>query len=270
VGALREFIGWALSQPDTWFITCHDLVTFMREPVAASAAAASPPFLTPARTPFPTSEISRCSYPGSSSFNVCGACPPAAPTYTNAYLGLVPTAGGAALLNVASQNSAYAWCELVVSNDTSQTLYDWAVNFTVTGGAVQRLYDATWTQAGEQVFAAARQYNRQILPGAALVLTFRVLRSAGAVTFHGVSASVSGLGQLPIALNIRPLPESSGWRLSWDDNAYEYSVERADDLRPPQVWTTISDDLCLPEFTEPGGSESGSRFYRVKAWLDAP
>ena len=144
-GALRDFIGWALAQPDTWFITCRDLVNYMLEPVPAAAAAVSPPFLTPDRIPFPTSEISRCTYPGSSTFSVCGACPPAAPNLTNAYLGFVPMAGGTASLNVASQDTTYAWCELVISNDTPQLVYDWSARFTVDGGTVQRLYDATWT-----------------------------------------------------------------------------------------------------------------------------
>lgn len=268
VGAVRDFIGWALTQPDTWFISCRDLVDYMLAPVPASAAAASPPFMTPERIPFPTSQISRCSYPGSSTFSVCGACPPVAPNLTNTYLGFVPMDGGTASLNVVSQDTTYAWCELVISNDTPQRVYDWSARFTVSGGAVQRLYDATWTQTDDRIDAVARQYNRQIVSGSALVVTFRVLRSGGAVTFGDVSSAVFCLGPQPILLDIQPLPDSSEWRIFWDDNAYQYSVERTTNLLPPQAWTVITEDLCCPEITEPGASDGAPRFYRVKGALD--
>lgn len=268
VGALREFIGWALAQPDTWFISCRDLIDYMLAPVPAAAAATSPPFLTPERTPYPTSGINRCAYPGTSSFNVCGTCPPAAPSLTNAYLGFVPMNGGTASLNVVSQNATYAWCELVISNDTPQRIYDWSVRFMVTGGEVQKLYDATWTQTGDQVVAGARQYNRQIASGAALVLAFRLLRSGGAVTCGDVFPAVSGLGPQSILLNIQPLSDSSGWRLSWDDNAYQYTVEHTTNLQSPQVWTEITQDICFPEIIEPNVADGAPHFYRVKGSLE--
>lgn len=269
IAALSGFIDWALAQPDTWFITCRDLADFMRAPVPASAAATNPPFLTPVRTPFPTAEVSRCSFPGTHIFYVCGACPPADPDYTNAYLGLVPMAGGQVSLNVLSQDTTYAWCSMAVSNDVSQQIYDWSVSFTLTGGTAQGLYDVIWTQIVDQVSATARQYASHILPGAARVLTFRVLRteSGEAVTFSDASVAASGLGPQPIWMDILPLAEPAGWRLTWDDNAYLYQVECSTNLLDPQAWAAVTNELCQPALTEPSEADGAMRFYRVQGTI---
>ncbi len=267
VQALRGFIGWALAQPDTWFISCRDLVDYMLAPVPAAAAASSQPFLTPARTPYPTASISRCTYPGLHTISVCGPCPPAAPNYTNAYLGLTPMTGGAVALNVASQNTTYAWCVMTVSNNVPQRIYDWSVFFALTGGTVQSLYDTTWTQTLGVVSADARQYNMQIAPGAVRVFTFRVLRSGGAVTFSDASVAASGLGPLPIRLDLRQQTSPAGWRLSWDDHALLYRVECATNLLAPQVWEAVTNDLCQPALTEPHAADGAPRFYRVQGTL---
>ena len=267
ISALGDFIDWTLAQPDTWFITCHDLVDFMLAPVPASAAATSLPFLTPVRTQFPTSAIRRCSFPGSHTLNVCGSCPPAAPNYTNAYLGLVPMDGGSVALNILSQSTDYAWCEMVVSNNVPQCIYDWSASFTLRGGTVQGLYDATWTQIVDQVYADAQQYNTQIYPGAARRLTFRVLRSGGDVTFAEESMAASGLGPQPIWLALQPLSSSAAWRITWDDNAYLYGVECATNLLSSQNWMALTNGLCVPEITEPHATDGFPRFYRVKGTL---
>ena len=267
VGALRAFIGWALARPDTWFISCGDLAAYMLAPVPASAAATNPAFLTPVRTPYPTSAVSRCSYPQSHTFSVCGECPPAAPAYTNAYLGFVPLAGGALSLSVISQNTTYAWCSMVVSNNVADRIYDWSVGFTLTGGSVQSLFDATWTQTSNQVDAVARQYNRQIAPGASRLITFRVLRNGEAVTFSDAFMEASGLGPQPIRLDIQPFSAPGVCRLTWDDNAYLYRVESSTNLLDPSAWTTVTNELCQPVLVEPTAGDAASRFFRVQGTI---
>jgi hypothetical protein len=264
IGAPRAFIGWALEQPDTWFISCSDLANYMLAPVSSSEAASHPSFLRPERIPYPTSAVSRCSYPHVHTFSVCGSCPPAEPTYTNAYLGLVPMEGGAVALNVVSQSEDYAWCTMTVSNDVPGLIYNWSVNFTLAGGEVQGLHDATVTQAGDQVVAAARQYNMQIEPGAGRVLTFRVLRSGGEVSFGNACVEASGLGPQPIRLDLRSLSDPAGWRLSWDDNAYVYGLDCSTNLLDPQGWSALTNELCQPVFTDAPSADGAPRFYRVR------
>ena len=267
VGALREFISWALDQPDTWFITCNDLVDYMIDPVDASSAASHPSFQTPVRTPFPTQDVVRCSLAGSHIFYACGTCPPFAPNYTNAYLGLAPMDGGAVALNVISQDASTAWCSMTVSNDTSSVAYDWAVDFTLTGGDMLALYDATWTQSGDQVSAVARTYNRHIDPFEEHVIYFRVSRTGGEVIFSDNSTNLTGTGPQEIRMNIEPLSASDRWRLSWDDNAYVYSLECSTNLLDVQGWTVITNELSQAERIEPHADDGAPRFYRVKGTI---
>jgi len=264
-GALREFIGWALEQTDTWFVSCQDLAGFMQAPVTASEATSSPLFQTPVRTPFPASQVNLCAYPDSHTLRVCGSCPPAAPDYSNAYLGLVPMSGGAVALNIVSQNDAYVWCALTVSNDLSSRIYDWSVRFSLTGGLVQELYDATWSQDGTRVVAGARQYNRCIEAGEACVVTFRVARDGGGVAFSDLTVALSGLGPQPIWLGIAP--EGSQWRITWSDQAYLYSVECATNLMLADPWSSVTNGLCQPTLVQPGSTDGAPRFYRVKGTL---
>jgi len=264
-GALRDFIAWALSHPDTWFITCRDLAEFMLDPVAASEAHDHPSFQTPERTPFPDANVVRCSYPGTHTLSVCGECPPAAPAYTNAYLGLVPAPGGTASFNIVSQNASYAWCTMTVSNNVASRRYDWAVAFSVSGGLVGGLHDAVWSQDGEHVVAQAKQYNEQIAAGAARTLTFRITRTGGAVKFHDEEVALYALGQLPVYLKIERESDPAGWELSWNDDAHVYDVESSTNLLMPAAWSTVTNGLCQPRLVQPPASDGAPRFFRVKA-----
>jgi len=266
IGAINEFIDWALAQPDTWFITCNDLVDFMLDPVPASAASTHPSFMTPVRTPFPTSEVIRCRLPDSDIFYSCGVYPPAAPSYTNAYLGHTPMDGGKVMLNVISQSVEKAWCVMAVSNDTPHQVYDWTISFKLEGGEVDALYDAVWTQTGENVSAVARSYNRAISPADAHLIYFRVALSDDEVKFEHSSISLTGLGPQPIRLNIEPLNNPSRWHLTWNDNAHIYNVECSTNLLDHQGWTVITNELCQPEITEPH-VDGVPHFYRVKGTI---
>jgi peptidoglycan/xylan/chitin deacetylase (PgdA/CDA1 family) len=272
IAALREFIDWALTQPDTWFITCNDLVDFMLEPVAAQDAVAHPTFQTPVRTPFPTSEVTRCSL-GSHTFYACGPCPPAMPKYDNAYLGLAlaPMDGGTLTFNILSQNVETVWYEMVVSNDTPHQVCDWSISFTLDGGYMLPLYDATMTQSGDQVSVSSRwdRANRVIDPFGASMIEFSIAitNAIDGVTLTPASVAVTGLGPQPIRINIEALTAPASWNLTWDDNAYVYSVECSTNLLDPEGWTVITNDIALPETEAPYASDDGSRFYRVKGTL---
>jgi len=267
LAALGSFIDWVRTFPDTWFVSCRDLVAFMLDPVEGAGAAAHPAFQTPARTPFPTSSLVRCSYPGSHSFLACGECPLASPAYTNAYLGRVPLGGGVLQLNIVSQSAAYAWGVLVLTNDTPRRLYDWSASFTLAGGTLQGLYDAVWTQVVDQVSLLPRSYSIQLAPGAARVMTFRVTRSGGDVAFDDVWLDAAGLGPQPIWLDLRQSGAPPGWLLSWTDSAYVYGVERSTNLLDAQGWSAVTNGLCAPALQLPPATDGAPRFFRVSGVL---
>jgi len=264
VDALRTFIAWALSQPDTWFVTCRDVAGFMLDPADVDEAYDHPSFLMPEREPYPEADVTRCAYPGSHTLSVCGSCPPAAPSFTNAYLGLVPETGGAINFSVVSQSANYVWCEMTLSNNLPNRAFDWSFAFSVTGGTVAGLYDAVWTQYGERLVANAKKYNRQLAANGAVSLAFRVTRTGGPVVFSEETTSLSMLGQLPLRVGIHPDEGSDGWELSWNDDAHVYDVEATSSLKPPQVWTPVTNGISRPEWVVPHDASGGARFFRVK------
>lgn len=267
IAALGAFIDWALAQPDTWFLTCRDLTEYMCAPVPAPAAASHAAFQTPARTPFPTSALVRCSFPDSHAFYACGTAPLAAPSYSNAFLDAAAISGGAAAVNIVSQNASYVWCELTVTNDTQQRLYDWSARFALAGGDVQSLFDAVWAQAGGEVTAQAKPYNRQLAPGAWLKATFRVRRAGGPVDIGPAALSAIGLGPRKVQARLaRVSGDSPSWRLAWNDCALQYCVETTTSLAPPQVWTAVTNGLGLTELQLPGAGDA--RFFRVSGTLE--
>ena len=261
IGALREFIGWVQSYPDTWFVTCGDLVQFMASPVDAAHVATNTPFLTLTRAPFPEEEVNQCSFPNSHVLRVCGPCPPAAPNYANAYLGKIPMPGGAAWINIVSQDTEYAWCTLTVSNDVSDVIYDWQVSFTVAGGIVQQLYDAVVSQADDRVTAAAKSYNSQMGSGQAQKMVFRLKRNGDAVGFDAIAVAVEGLGPQKIQMAITRETSGNGWHLSWSDNAHLYQLQATTNLLLPEAWLPVTNGLTRPEFRVPPGE--GTSFFRI-------
>ncbi len=265
IAVLGAFIDWALARPNTWFITCRDLVDYMRAPVPASAVASHAAFQTPSRTPFPTASLVRCSFPNSHVFYTCGVTPLAAPAYTNAFLGAAAFGGGTAAVNVISQNETYVWCELTVTNGTTQRIYDWSVRFALSGGTVQSLYDATWTQAGGEVSAQAKPYNKQLAPGATLAAIFRVRREGG-VVIGAATLTATGLGPQKLQARLARASSASPWLLAWEDCALTYHVETTTNLAVPQVWITVTNGLGLTEFSLP--QAGATRFFRVSGTLE--
>lgn len=265
IGALREFVAWAQTHPDTWFVTCGDLVRFMEAPVDVVAAATNAPFLTPQPSPFPEEDVVLCPLADSHVLRVCGPCPAAAPSYTNAYLGAVSVGGGAAWFTVVSQDVSYAWCTLTVSNDTVAALTGWRVRFAVAGGTVQQLYDATVSLEAGRVVATAKAYNRQIGVEGFRNLAFRVQRSGGDVGFADVETDVESLGPQPIQMGIGAVPAQGGWWLTWTDNAHLYDVESTTNLLDSGSWTSVTNGLARPVlWVDP---TVDARFYRVGGTL---
>lgn len=72
-GALSAFIAWALVHPDTWFVTCRDVVDYVESPVPAAMAATHAAFSTPWRELFPPNARMNCLFPEAHPFCACGA-----------------------------------------------------------------------------------------------------------------------------------------------------------------------------------------------------
>jgi peptidoglycan/xylan/chitin deacetylase (PgdA/CDA1 family) len=258
VDTLNAFITWAAAHPDTWFITCRDLVNFMRTPVSASDAATNSSFLTLTNAYY--TNATSCTYPDSHTFKVCGDCLPAAPRYTNAYYGLVPLNGGSVNFTVSSQRVSYADCSMLVSNTTTNAVYNWQASFMKNGGSVIFTnYDVALSQTVTSVQANAKQYNKFLAPGGSRTFYFMVTNN-GAVILSNEQIALFQLGPSDITLSMTSAPLPS---LQWTDNAHEYSVEWSSNLEQ-HIWATATSNLFLPIFTNSMPGPINPLFYRVK------
>lgn len=258
VDTLNAFITWASEHSNTWFITCRDLVNYMMAPVPISAAATNTLFLTHTNAYY--TSPTACSYSDSHTFKVCGACLPAAPRYTNAYYGLVPLSGGAVNFTVSTQHASYADCSMLVSNNTTNTVYNWQTSFINNGGTVSfPNFDVVLSQTGTLVHADARQNVKYMAPGGSRSFYFMVTNNAAA-TFSNQQIALFQLGPSDITLRTTPSPLTG---IQWTDNAHEYSVEWSSNL-VQHTWATATSNLFLPIFTNGTPGPINPLFYRVK------
>jgi hypothetical protein len=250
---------WALDHTNTWFITCRDLVNFMTAPVSTSEATTNTLFLTHTKTYYPSNSITACSYHNAQTFTVCGPCLPASPGYTNAYYGLVPLAGGAVSITISSQYVDYAACSLLVSNNTTNAVYNWQTSFTKsTGKVIFTNYDVALSQTGNLVNANAKQNVKHIAPGE--FRQFHFLLTNGVAAFTNEQITLFQLGASDIMLQTSD-SEPNG--IQWSDNAHEYTVEWSSNL-VEQVWNQATNKLFLPVFTNALPGPINPLFYRVK------
>lgn len=264
VAALNEFIDWALGHTDTWFVTCRSLAEFMQAPVDTSAAPTSTPFLTFTSAYHPSSDVRRCTYPNTHSFHVCGTpVPPAAPAFSNLWMGLVEDPAGSVSVSLASQDVTYAYGTLSVSNDSPRTLHDWEAEFSVAGGLLNQMFDATWSTNGTQVVAHARQYNTHLAPGQVRQIAFRVLRTGGDVSFPVAGVQTWGLGALPVSVRWAAATDPHRAVLAWDDLAHEYAVECSTG-RFDGAWAEIRAGLFRTACTTEVSAVPGPLFFRVR------
>lgn len=267
VEALTNFIAWALAHSNTWFVTCRDVVDFMEQPVPADAAHTSAPFMTRTNAYFPTGQLSRCTFPGSHTFHVCGAAPPAAPTYANAWLGLVPDDAGVIDVYLASQDVTYAYGRLVVSNDAGRTLNDWQAAFSVAGGAVNQMFDGLWTNRDGRVEVDARQYNATLTNGAAYVIAFRVLRDGGDVQFSDLWLQTYSLGPRPSETHVCAADTPGRLCLTWSDTAPSYALTWATNA-PAGAWTNRLEPLYRTTVTVETAAADAPVLFRVEGQHD--
>lgn len=260
IQALNDFITWALTQSNTWLLSYRNLVDYMRDPIPASEVSTNASFLSDTKTYITNTT---CSYPNSHSFRVCGPCPPAAPAYSNAYYGFAPLAGGLLNISFVSQSPSNTYYSMLISNDTTNAVYNWATAFTISAGKVVFTnYDVTLAQASNLVTTAAKQYVRFIAPGGTRSSVFTV-NTTNAVVISDYQVHLFQLG--PSGIVLTPLANSSQG-IQWSDNAHEYSVEWSSNLME-NGWTEATNELFRLFFTNTPPGPVNPLFYRVKGTI---
>jgi len=258
---VNEFIEWALAFSNVYFITYHDLLDFMQAPVTTGQAPTSAPFLTPLRVAWTTPQY--CSYPNWST-HVCGPCPPAWPTVSNIFETLSPLSGGAASFQIQSQDVTYTYAQFTLTNNTTETAYDWAFGFGLSTGTVAQLYDGTFTQLTNHVWVHANQYNAILSPGAVCIITFRI--SSTNLTFYPDTPKLSTLAPTPTTTDIRIGDEAGQFTLKWSETALKFDVEYATNLtsEPSTVWMPATNSYYQTNWVGNVSNYPAPAFFRIR------
>lgn len=260
---VNEFIEWALTFSNVYFITYRDMLNFQQAPVTIDQAPTSTPFLTPIRTAWTNPQP--CSYPNWST-RVCGSCPTAWPTVSNVFYHLTPLPGGSASFLIRSQDVSYTYAQFTISNNTSETVYDWSFGFTLSTGTVSALYDGPYTQGNRRVWvhlAPGYQYNAILPPGAAYTISFRV--NSTNVTFSPDSPAFSTAGPTPTATDIRVGDMPGELSLKWVETALAFTVEYATNLASiPIVWTVATNSYYRTNWIGNISDYTSPVFFRIK------
>lgn len=257
--ALNAFIDWTLAGRSTvWWISTHDLASYMRAPQSADAALAFGPFVTVTNAMPAAEQFRRCVY-DVGVVNTCTSCPPVYPRPDTVYVEPTPTPGGSFSMEVLQLYSSSYWARITVSNTTDREMIDWAVRFDAPGGGISAVADGLYSMQGSTIVIHPDYWLRPLLPGEQEIVEFGGPRS-GPVTFMNQSLTLYALGTRRPEIRRVQAGTNGVMTLEWDDSAYGYRVETAG--RPSDSnWSPVAEIHASTAWTNTPAGRSG--YYRV-------
>ena len=245
VETLNEFIDWSLSYSGVYYVTAHDLLDYMQDPVPLSAVATSAPFVTVTH-PIHTN-VTTC-YFNEGRLYTCGECPPSFPAPDTVYHQHVAITGGVVHVDILSESNGYSYCAFTVTNTSGRMVMDWIVDFSLSVPAtVSWMWDGTEVQEGTNLTVRARHYNDQLSPGQTATVAFRV-DTTNNLSFAGESVQLQGLGPVATELQAPRMTSGGACVLAWDQTAFLYEIQHASNL-VHDSWNTVTSDYPYASFT---------------------
>jgi peptidoglycan/xylan/chitin deacetylase (PgdA/CDA1 family) len=164
VGAINDFIAWAQTYTNVWFVSTHALVQYMKNPVDAASATSFPPFVTAVKSICPDEELTTCAY-SMDTFRTCGECPPAYPKPDTVFTDPLVTTDGVAWIEITEQYANSYGAHLGVSNNTDRPMADWVVQFDIPQGYLHSLWNGHYETNGNTVIVRPSGNQRPIQAG---------------------------------------------------------------------------------------------------------
>lgn len=224
IDLLNEFISWAQTYTDVWFVSTHSLVEFMRNPVGAGAATSFPPFVTTERT-IPVGSVVTCVYT-TATFRTCAECPPVYPAPDCVFGQATAATGGVVRTAVTAPYPTSYEAELVVSNDTDKTMVDWKAEFRVRRGQVQWLSPGVYTtivaDIGQKVTVHPSPWVTPLFPGEAETNYFAVINTAGDSSLMSNKVTLFELTPTRPVIDRVVFADTNRVVTSWDNAAANY------------------------------------------------
>ena len=275
VGMYTQFMAWALSFSNTWFVATREMVEFMRAPQTWDGALTNPLHAQPARVALDISAFTQC--PGQPlPLRVLGECPPVYPFWSNLYHGVVGIEGSVSMAyrytatdpgntNIVYSNLvAYSF---VVSNSTPHPVVSWRAEYGLANASNRGFYAASWTNrlGGEQYQLEPAAGLMRLQPGQVTTGLHILVRIT-----NGTEAVFANLGVLLRTLQAVP-PEIRRWSLAspgravveWSDSGFEYAVEQAPAVEGP--WSVQTSLVYRTVWTQAQESAGAVGFLRVRS-----
>jgi peptidoglycan/xylan/chitin deacetylase (PgdA/CDA1 family) len=257
--AIREFMDWAQTFPDVWFVSAGTLVDFMNDPHSSTAVGTFPPFVTVPYAAIPEAQ-SRMFYFDKGGVRTCGEEPSGFPSPNTVYLAKEPFSGGTCSLEVTAEWTSGFGGQLMLSNGTDRTAKQWEASIELPGCAVSWLSGASWRMEGDTLFLSSSEGS--LAPGAELILAFGGSRTQEVQVANQVVTFYETTLQKPRFSAIRRAGE--GIRLEWDDSAFGYEVCEATGSLS-SGWRTVAEVHGATSWTGAVPSASSAVFYKLNA-----
>ena len=234
---LNEFIAWARTHPDVWFVSLGAAADFMRDPRPAAAAGDFPPFVTAVTARIPTNEVQTRQYT-EGYLRCCSEPPPRFPLPDTVYLHYAAFPGGTATVQALEQWTDGFKARLTLTGAPDEAAEEWRASFTLEGAHITWFSDVHYVQDGARVTLGPSGSARGLGAGAVLTREFGGTRTSGVVV---ADAQIELRRVEPIRPDVRWCQTLSDGqvRLEWTDAGYGYVVQTAAGNLPDAPW----DDL---------------------------
>lgn len=284
--ALQEFIAWAQTLPDVWFVSCRDLVAFMQAPETAATALTAPPWGCPDRPAacvgidangdgvMDGGDVNRCSY-AEGWFHTCADCPPAFPkpvTTTDPDdddddlpPGLTPIPGSAELELMDEWGVTTSW-ELHVVNESNLEAETWTIAIQLENGTLSSLWNAVYELDGDLIRISPADWQPPLAPGATHTVYFMASEKGGSLRVSIEEEQYLAKLQLPNSppiitrLEITP----AGYlTLEWDwPPAASYTIQTRTSLNTG-TWQTLAEVESANQWTGLIPLETRAGYIRI-------
>jgi len=273
---VSDFIGWALDQPDVWFVSTKALLDFMEDPQTATNAYTFEPFITSTNHHLlgPEEEVTERAYPDYGWKRIVTSVdPPYLWPRTNTFYAQWQTVNGGSAANwITSWGDQFAG-HITVSNSTDYTVYKWEATFHVEHGEITNFWGTPFTVTNDLYTAYSHDYNMPVPPHTAYTN-----RDTGAETMgfggilDGVEPATISPAQLTLYTFAMPIPaftnmavsSSSNLMLAWEEAAVGYSIESTTNLVAGN-WSAITTIYTRTEWTSGVPDSASPTFYRIRS-----
>lgn len=268
-GMFTNFIAWAMTHTNTWFVTTREAVEFVQNPQTSQNMLTNAVYAQPLRSALSEADFHECTGL-ERDLRITGSCPPNYPDWDNQYHEVVSEEIDAQTVYLRlkeDDETPEVVYNLVVSNSSPHSVVAWEATFTVTTGSVYYISDTSrTTDLGGGTWQIEPEGNDMDIASGAICTEVEILiglpNQQTQVAFGEIEVMAKVIQPMVPNLSIAPPNASSGVTLSWDETGYEYELQSSGSQTGS--WNSVTSMVYSTEWTDPY-ENSTAAFYRVRS-----